>query len=175
MLRERVDSARLNELARNGASLERDLSAADFERLPVVVTDEPTLHAVLRFDVGPERFPRIAMSVRGELELECQRCLQPMGWRVELDSRLSILDSEEQTELVASPFDSILMDAEGLSLATMIEDEILAALPIAPVHTDDAGCQSADAQDSNSAIAAEPMQQPFADLADLMGGQKKRN
>ena len=175
MLNERVDSARLNELARNGASLERDLSAADFERLPVVVTDEPSLHAKLRFDVGPERFPRIAMSVSGELKLECQRCLQPMTWQVDVTSRLSILDSDEQTELVESPFDSILMDVEGLSLATMIEDEILAALPFAPVHTNEPGCQAAETEDSNSAIAAEPMQQPFADLADLLGGQKKRN
>ncbi|MAF83519.1 MAG: YceD family protein [Gammaproteobacteria bacterium] len=183
MLSERVDSAQLAELAKKGFGQVVSLPVVDFARLSACLyqaggdqsgTDQDSAELALnvKFDVGPEGFPRVAISVTGCLSLSCQRCLEPMAWPVRIETRLSVLDSDEQTELIASPFDSILMNADGLDIATVIEDEILAALPIALVHRDGPGCQSAGGDESNSTIEAELMQRPFADLANIVGGRK---
>jgi len=103
------------------------------------------------------------------LSLQCQRCIKPVAWPVRNETRLSVLDSDEQTELVASPFDSVLIGANGLDLAAVVEDEILAALPMAPVHQDEPKCRPASREESDSVIEAELTQRPFADLASLVG------
>ena len=81
----------------------------------------------VRFEDGPEGFPRVHLTITGNLVLECQRCLQPVGWQVELESQLTVLSDEAQTAELEDPFDSVLMDIEGLSLQVLVEDEILAA------------------------------------------------
>ena len=186
MLSEHVDSTRLDELARKGAGLAFSLPVADFARLSACTcstdmgqtgsgqetVDTGELAANVQFDVGPDGFPRVGLSVTGCLSLQCQRCLEPVTWPVRIETRLSILDSDEQKELIANPFDSVLISADGLDLATVIEDEILAALPMVPVHTDEPKCRAAGGEDSNSEIDAELMQRPFADLASLVGSRK---
>lgn len=181
MLSERVDSARLNELAKSGAALTLRLPVAALVRLSACTLQsgsvgsaaEPEeLVADVRFDVGPAGFSRVGFSVTGRVHLQCQRCLEPMAWNVRIEARLSVLDSDQQTGLIASPFDSVLMTVDGLSLAAVIEDEILAAMPMAPIHEDESRCRPATGQDRNLEMEAELTQRPFADLASLVGGRK---
>ena len=183
MLSERVDNSRLVELARNGAGQEFRLPAADFARLSActIRADKDRtvkgkgaveLAADIRFDIGPEGFPRVGLMITGHLSLQCQRCLEPVMWPVKIETRLTVLETDEQVTLLASPFDSVVMNADGLDLATVIEDEILAALPMVPVHQHEAACMQARVEDSNSEIVAEPMQKPFAVLASLMAERK---
>lgn len=186
MLSERVDSTRLDELAKKGVGLVFSLPAADFARLSACTysTDMGQtgsgrdtdglgeLAANLQFDIGPDGFPRVGLSVTGRLSLQCQRCLKPVSWPVRIATRLSVLDSDEQMELIENPFDSVLISADGLDLATVIEDEILAALPMVPVHRDDPKCWQASGEESKSAIDVELMHRPFADLASLVGSRK---
>jgi len=181
MLSERVDSTQLNELARKGDGLDLRLPIADLARLSACLcfsdnsqeSDEPAeLTANVQFEFGSEGLPQIEMSIAGRVSLQCQRCLDPVVWPVQVETRLTVLDNEEQTELIASPFDSVLIGADGLDLAILIEDEILAALPMVPVHTDEPQCRVASGEDNNSVIDAELMQKPFADLASLIGSRR---
>jgi len=181
MLSEHVDLARLGELARKGVGMAQCLSAKDLVRLSACTlqagagqqTDESVeLTADVRFDVGPEGFPRVSVAIKGHLSLQCQRCLEPLAWPVRIETCLSVLDDEEQTELIASPYDSVLINADGLNLVEVIEDEILAALPMVPVHEDGPNCRSACGADNNSTIDAELKQRPFADLVSLVGSRK---
>ncbi len=181
MLSERVDSTQLNELARKGAGLDLRLPMADLARLSACLcvpdinqeSDEPAeLTANVQFEFGSEGLPQIELSIAGQVSLQCQRCLDSVVWPVKIETRLTVLDSDEQTELIASPFDSVLIDADGLDLAIIIEDEILAALPMVPVHMDEPKCRAAGGEDNNSVIDEELMQKPFADLAGLMGSRR---
>ncbi len=181
MLSERVDSARLNELARKGADSTLRLPISDLGRLSACMhsseadqdSGEPAvLVADVKFDIGPEGFPRIGLAVTGRISLQCQRCMEAVVWPVRIDTRLAVLDSDEQTELIANPFDSVLLGSEGMHLATVIEDEVLAALPMVPVHKNELQCQQAGGKKSNLLIDAELMQRPFADLASLVGSRK---
>ena len=183
MLSECVDSARLAELARNGTGQGFSLSVKNLARLSACLyqvdedesgarQDSSELAVEMKFDVGPEGFPRLTMAITGCLSLPCQRCLELVAWPVQIETRLSILDNDEQTQLIASPFDSILVNADGLDIETVIEDEILAALPMALAHRNGSGCRQAGGEESDSAKHTELMQKPFANLANLVGGRK---
>jgi len=180
MLSERVDSARLIELANQAVSREFRAAVSDFPRLSscVVPNRDATgstaaLAVEIRFAIGAEKFPTIDITVTGRLELECQRCLEAVDWPVRVRTRLTVLEDDAQSGLIADPFDSVTMSAEGLSLETLVEDEILASLPMAPVHADEPGCRSKAAPDAYSPTDAELMHRPFANLAGLLAEQDR--
>ena len=178
MLSKNVDSAQLKELARKGVSTTLHVPVSDLARLSActyrdeIGENSTELTATVQFDNGPEGFPRIGLTITGPLNLGCQRCLGSVRWPVRIETRLSVIDSDEQIELLASPFDSLLMRANGLDLAIIIEDEILAALPMVPVHRNEPQCRPASGDDNDSAMEAELIQRPFADLANLVGCRK---
>ncbi len=87
------------------------------------------------FKPGLEGFPLIGLCARGTLRLECQRCLAPVAWRVEVDCRLTAVGSESEVGEVASPYDTVVAGQDGLMLGTILEDEILTILPMAPAHS----------------------------------------
>lgn len=181
MLSERVDSAQLKELAKNGASMVFRVPVSKLARVSACSYQDGTseslaelteLVAEMQFDIGPENLPRVGMSITGQLSLTCQRCLGPVQWPVRIDTRLSVLDKDEQTGLIASPFDSVLIGTDGLDFAVILEDEILAALPMVPVHKNEPQCQPAGGDGNNSTMDGELMQRPFADLVSLIGNRK---
>ncbi len=176
MLSKCVDPVQLGELARQGATLALRPSVADLKRLSVCTepgeSETAELAVEVQFDRGPEDFPRVSLSISGQLSLRCQRCLEPLAWPVRIETCLCVLDDEGQTALIASPFDSVLTSTGGLDLVAVIEDEILAALPMAPVHEQEPECRSAGEVENNSTKNAESMQRPFADLASLAGSRK---
>lgn len=105
----------------------------------------------------------------------CQRCLAPVGWPLEIDVALTIVATDAETGELASPFDSIVLGAEGdLLLRSVVEDEIVAILPLSPLHASEAECQ-AGVRLAEPHTDARPRQtnRPFADLATLLSRQDR--
>ena len=120
--------------------------------------------------MGPESFPVVQVQVMGTIDLTCQRCLAPVSWPLDLDVALTAVASDELAGELADPFDSVVLDEEGgLALRAAVEDEILAALPLAPLHGDGVACRTAGpelpAADENPPRKSTT---PFADLGRLM-------
>lgn len=109
------DSARLADYCRNGGSGER-------------------FDATWSFETGLEGFPRVRVQARGALQIACQRCLAPLRIPVGVDCRLTVVGSESDIRDVSSPYDTVVAGPGGLALGTILEDEILTSLPMAPVH-----------------------------------------
>lgn len=106
--------------------------------------------------------PRLRLTVEGELQLCCQRCLGGMAWAVQVDSVLQPVRSGQpipEDELEDDEVDAIELDGE-LDVLALVEDEILLALPIAPRH------QVCDAPQPEGGTSKES---PFAALASLRG------
>jgi len=106
--------------------------------------------------------PRLRLTVEGELQLCCQRCLGGMAWPVQVDSVLQPVRSGQpipEDELEDDEVDAIELDGE-LDVLALVEDEILLALPIAPRH------QVCDAPQPEGGTSKES---PFAALASLRG------
>ena len=65
---------------------------------------------------------------------------------------------------LADSIDAVAMTPEGLALAVLAEDEVLAALPLAPTHAGNDGC----AAPGNTPAASGGPNRPFAGLASLL-------
>ena len=169
MLTERLEFGRLLELAGRNALGEFRVSADSFPRLQKILAEGQPGELDLRiaFSLAAEGLPQLDLQVRGGLALVCQRCLESLDWPLDLDVRLALVVDERETEQLADPFDSVDVPVDGLWLAEVIEDEILAAVPIAAVHAGPDECRAGQAQEDTGARAA----RPFASLRDLMGQQ----
>jgi uncharacterized metal-binding protein YceD (DUF177 family) len=171
---ERIGSAELLAMGRRKVIREIQLNPAELARLSesmaVGAGDVITpLKVSIQFQVGPEGFPLIQLGIAGNLGLECQRCLAPVGWSVNLQAQLTVMANDEETNRVTDPFECVVMDADGLLLSNIIEDEILAALPMAPFHRSGTGCAVSSTKLVEADNGRQQMNRPFLDLAALMG------
>jgi uncharacterized protein len=111
-----------------------------------------------RDDVGR---PAIRVRIAGELQLTCQRCLKALAFPLRVDEMLVLAKSEAEIE--AQPVDPdipdrILADRE-MEVGTLVEDEILLAIPFAPRHEH---CSGSGAEEGGQKAS------PFANLRGLL-------
>jgi uncharacterized protein len=105
----------------------------------------------------------LSLAVSGTLGLVCQRCLRKLAFPVEIRTRLLLVPPGEawpDEELAEDGFDAIAAEKE-MALLSLIEDEVLLALPIAPMH---------DSCATPMPVAEEHEPSPFAVLAKLKKG-----
>ena len=74
----------------------------------------------------------MAGSLVGELELTCQRCLEPMTLSLALDIRVTFLH-HEGSQKPAANLDAVSVD-ETINFYRLMEDEVLLAIPMIPKH-----------------------------------------
>lgn len=181
MLGSRIEFGELDELAARKACVEEKVHLPDLPRVAQMMVGQhgdadeafTRLAARIRFEDGPEGLPRINLKIAGTIALECQRCLQLFEWPVRIESRLTVLRDEKQTARLCEPLDSVLMNFDGLDLRAIVEDEILAALPLAPVHDSGSDCAEQGKPENSLDIDAVQTSRPFRHLASLMGRAEK--
>jgi uncharacterized protein len=79
----------------------------------------------------------LRLTVSGEVELTCQRCLGSMPYTVEVERTLYLARNEAELErLDALPDSDAIQPGETLSLVELIEDEVLLSLPLATMHAE---------------------------------------
>ena len=77
--------------------------------------------------------PRIVGRVEGVLPFTCQRCLDGLDWRIDTEFESMLVGDERE----GAHGEEVVVCPDGrLALAPMIEDEVLLAVPSAPVHAD---------------------------------------
>jgi uncharacterized protein len=171
---ESIDTA---EFARRGEAIEGARAAHAFDRIrELLATDRGELRWALRgerrarHEGGHDDF--LSLSLDGEVELACVRCLQPV--RVEIRERrlYRLFANEAQALREDAEVDDhdALVGGAGFDPLALVEDEAILALPIAPRHPD---CMmapaSGDAGHPDEAAAPE-RENPFAVLARIRSG-----
>lgn len=104
------------------------------------------------------------LTVKGELTLSCQRCLENMTLPVELAAHILMVPEGQplpDDELEEDRFDAISV-GQTLDLLELVEGELLLSLPVVPKHE---SCEPPDASKNQKA------QSPFAVLARLKADQ----
>ncbi len=149
------------EFARSGGVLDRRLALAGLPRLADLLTTTDGFLAVRlegwRDDQGKSW---LQLDVAGEPVLCCQRCLGGVKFPLAIKSRLQLIAPGEDwpdDDLEDDSADAIAAEGE-LNVLSLIEDEVLLALPIAPRHEH---CESPLAN------ASEHGSSPFSALAAL--------
>jgi len=152
--------------AESGRHLEGEVLLQDCQRLSQAVkAGEGSISVSLDFEMQPGGRPIIHGNIRGQVVMDCQRCLEPTIVDLDCVVSIGIVRNEEQAELLPDDLDPMIVDDE-LGLIELIEDELLLALPIVPAHEH---CDSPVASMPGVDHEPEPQKRdnPFAILASL--------
>jgi uncharacterized protein len=100
-----------------------------------------------------------------DLELICQRCLQPMLYQLCTEVRVSPVVSDTQAEHLPAHYEPLLVTNGEITLAEWIAEELHLALPLAPRH--EPPCVSFSAKDEKEGSGSSSSKKPFAKLINL--------
>lgn len=170
-----ADPLRLSAL---GKAYAGEIALASLPRVAAILASvEGSAAFSLAFDRDDERRAIVAVSVRAELPLQCQRCLGTVRVAVDVQSRLAVVSGPEEAERLPAELDPLLVSESRLELRSLIEDELLLAVPSAPMHQPEACAVSLEVVnrqpvDGDEADAEQPAS-PFAALADWQNDNKR--
>lgn len=175
-----VDSVRPFE---QGSERSGRLPVSGFSRLLPLLRDDSgvvDVHLVFSFDEEKRRVIRGRLSA--VLNVECQRCLEPMALEVVSDFQVGVVDSESMAEQLPAELEPVVVEGRDIDVYGLVEDELIMSLPEFPFHdTSECGAYAtlerinttADAEVENARRGRE---NPFQVLAGLgksgSGGQE---
>lgn len=111
----------------------------------------------------PEVWLHVAAQTR--LQLECQRCLQPVAASLAVQRSFRfVADETTAAEIDAESEDDVLVLTRALNLHELVEDELILGLPLVPMHAE---CPQPLVAPAAEEAAAEERPNPFAALAAL--------
>lgn len=154
-------------LAERRSAFVGTIEMVDLERLSVMVVDNDTSVNV-EINFGKQgKHAILAGRIKADVILECQSCLQPMSFPLDIPFRLAVVGSLAEADKLDVDCEPLLLDGDKVSLNALIEDEILLALPDYPRHDHDCITNrvSKDAQYDQSRPTED--NNPFSVLAKL--------
>jgi uncharacterized protein len=155
-------------LAAKGRTLKGRIPLAQLGRLvPSLYGTEGFAEAELRFDRDEVGLPCIKGRINALLTLQCQRCMQAMTLPLTVEVSLGIVTSKDAAEKLPENYDPLLVTAEPMKVADIVEDELILALPLVAMH-EIKDCPSGERFQRTEEETAEPAREnPFAILAEL--------
>lgn len=121
-------------LIRQGITLNGEVQVADLPRLQGTVLGGGPILFSLRFGKNGDGMAVITGTVKGMVDLTCQRCLGPVGIDLDASMALGVVGSEAEAKTLLSDLEPLILGEDPVHLADLIEDEILLALPVVPMH-----------------------------------------
>ena len=127
-----VDAIRL---ADTGTHLAGEISLKAMPRLRGQCLDDRGGASVdLLFERSADRaLRRIRGHISARVRVACQRCLEPMILTLEVEPSLLVVRVDEHPELLAEDAE-LLVAGKAVSLNELVEDELLLAMPMIPMH-----------------------------------------
>ena len=157
----------LFEFARQHATASGETSLAKLERIEAADRSNDLAWRATGSTHGRHGALRLDLTIDGDVALICQRCLQPMRVPLNLRSKFLVAASEDAADALDQDDDfDVVVGSAQFELDTLIEDEVILALPIAPRHT-----VCPDGKSDASDDVRKPS--PFAALAALKTGRKE--
>jgi len=158
-----LDAIDPHEWARTGRQVHGTLPLAGMERVcELLHSTAGEVEITLAGQVLPGGRRVLAGSAACAVSVRCQRCLEPFELHLAAPIRLGVLRDEGDLDRLPDGYEPLICPVDQeVSLAHLIEDELLLALPDHPHH--------ADGMCSASAVPAQQAgkRQPFAALASL--------
>lgn len=158
-------------LAESGRELHGILELKRMHRLASYLQDtEGEVEVDLRFGVDEEGVRYVRGRLKTTVSLVCQRCLGELRQPLDAGVNLGIVTSEAFAQRLGEQYEPVVVGTEPLSLAELVEDELILSLPIVPRHHDErcAGNDESDGEDKGEARR----ENPFAGLAVLKTNRK---
>jgi uncharacterized protein len=77
--------------------------------------------------------PCLWLSVRGSVELICQRCLDPIEVPIAIDAELLLAENLREISEADDEIDRVLA-SRNMDVTWLVEDEVILGLPMSPRH-----------------------------------------
>jgi uncharacterized protein len=119
--------------ARNGSEIHGTLGPERFQRLAQMDCQVGEIAYQIRGGSNDKGRPCLRVQASGVLEPVCQRCLEPMSVTVEVESELQLSETAAEIAQAEDDRDRVLASA-SMSVAELVEDELILALPDSPRH-----------------------------------------
>ena len=155
---------------------EGNILLADLQRLSnECANTEGALSWSLEGGVNRLGYPRLILTVNGNVQLMCQRCLTIFAFEVDSESELILAKNEENADEIEALIDDdeidVVVGSKTFNIMDLIEDEVLLAIPQSPKH---AVCPDVALDSSVSTVAAIEAEasnkvSPFAVLKKING------
>ncbi len=164
-----------SDLARQGARVDRQLPVTALPRLAALLEDVSVeALAELRFHLDDDGFPWVDGRASLHGLLTCSRCAETLEHRLEASFTLCIVGDEAVASRLADDRDVLVAESPLLSVAEIVEDELLLALPERLCREDPCARRPALEYPAPGFVAegdaGEPG--PFAALAELKGSRE---
>jgi uncharacterized protein len=165
----------VRKLADSRAAFEFEMPVAELPAIPPEFgAGDGQVQAQVRF--GREQGFAVAdVELRARLQVICQRCMAPMPLTLEARSPVLVVESEREAEEAPAGWETFLAPEGRLSLAALVAEELLLAVPIVPLHEVAAACgaaaqlaSGAPAPGAAAPKADDDARRPFADLKALL-------
>ena len=143
-LPERVDALRL---FASGASIQGSVSAQRVPRLLEYLASDSAvdIEVALQFERNEANRRHLQGQISAQVSVPCQRCLEPLPLQVDSELDIIVVGSERELAALGDEADSLLCSDDTLDLTTLVEDEVILSLPLAPRH---------EREDCNAALLA---------------------
>jgi len=127
-----------------------------------------SVHGSARFG-QQSRFAVAELALAGTATLQCQRCMQAMELSVDSTTRVALILTEADAADVPEELEPVLARDGRISAGELVEEELLLALPIVPLHEELSECAVPPTAPLVAGEAPEHVtQRPFEGLGDLL-------
>ncbi len=171
MLRELPLTVDAHKLAKQGTNLSGVLRLANLLRIADLLENKSgQLMIDLRFEISHDHLHYVHGQISGDIEIQCQRCMEAMSIVVDNQFVLGLMDNPEIAKRLPENIEPIYLDQGELDISGMIEDELILALPLIAMHDLDE-CAARDHMQSVSineeCVTPGKKDNPFAILKNL--------
>lgn len=154
---------------------EKVRGSIQLEKLPRVLkalaSQDGWVKVELRFSLNDSKQRIIQGDLDAELQVVCQRCLEPLAITLHDDIRLAVINEESQADRLEPEYDPWICADKKLVLAELVEEQLILCMPIVNFHSDkdcmvDLGYKTPESAQSNPQDDVEK-ENPFSVLKAL--------
>lgn len=122
-------------LAHKSANLKGTISLSELPRLTdLLYQNDGVVEVALSFGKDHKNYYYIKGHITAELSLKCQRCLEPVSYKINTDFNLSPIKDVKMAETLPEHYEPVLLNDKTLLLSEIIEEEIILNLPMVAKH-----------------------------------------
>jgi uncharacterized protein len=127
-----VDLVRFTE---NPTDLHGSLPISAMTRLaPSLLNSEGQAEVHMQLGVDRDKIRFAKGTIRAVLSVQCQRCLEPFSYELNSHFASAVVNNDAKAKALPDHYEPVLVTADNLNLAEMIEEELLVNLPIVLMH-----------------------------------------
>lgn len=157
-------------LAEAGRRISGRLELASLKRvLPLLESTTADVDVNLEFNIDAGGIRYMHGTLETILALKCQRCLENMRLPVQSEFRLALVENDAAIEQLPETYEPLLVETTPIRLYEVLEDELLLAIPMIPMH-DESECSAQAFNDENELAERQEEEvkpNPFAVLEKL--------